>query len=224
MELIRINEVVDSFGVSSRTLRYYEEMGLIEKDEKLTYEALSQISREALRLHEVRILRLPSMQVLTSRLKTGQIVWLDEDKMKNLFTDYGLFPSPGLRDCFFRKEKANEWLMEMKLPEGFVNESEYAEEAFPGGLYAVASSFMEDMDDTFVLLRDWIKTSDHFELDLDEEGKLQRSEMIEEILPWDIAKKLDRYQQDVFIPIRMNRIGDEPLWQSYPKSRSLQSK
>ena len=29
LELIRINEVVDNFGISSRTLRYYEEMGLL---------------------------------------------------------------------------------------------------------------------------------------------------------------------------------------------------
>lgn len=309
MELIRINEVVDSFGISSRTLRYYEEMGLIwsshpdnkaqryydadalerlkqiivlrklqipvkdivkifnsestsaliqafvdkldtldteisalselrhlvddflhkmlmsgikkisaitllyeetekrlatvEQDEPVTYEALSQISREALRLHEVRIIRLPSMRVLTSRLKTGQIVWLDEDKMQDLFADHGLIPIPGLRNCFFRKENDNEWLMEIKLPEDYINESEYAEEHFPDGLFAVSCSFMEDMDDTFVLLRDWINHSDHYELDADAEGKLLRSEMIEEILPWDIAKKMNRYQQDVFIPIRI---------------------
>ena len=29
MDLIRINEVVEKFGVSSRTLRYYEEVGLM---------------------------------------------------------------------------------------------------------------------------------------------------------------------------------------------------
>ncbi len=29
MDLIRINEVVDNFGISSRTLRYYEEVGLL---------------------------------------------------------------------------------------------------------------------------------------------------------------------------------------------------
>ena len=29
MDLVRINEVVDKFGISSRTLRYYEEMGLL---------------------------------------------------------------------------------------------------------------------------------------------------------------------------------------------------
>ena len=29
MNLTRINQVVDNFGVSSRTLRYYEEVGLL---------------------------------------------------------------------------------------------------------------------------------------------------------------------------------------------------
>jgi len=60
----------------------------------------------------------------------------------------------------------------------------------------VASSFMEDMDDTFILLRDWINKSEDVELN-------KGAEMIEEILPWDIALKLNRYQQDVFIPIKM---------------------
>ena len=203
MDLIRINEVADNFGVSSRTLRYYEEMGLlwsshpdnksqryydtnalerlkqiivlrklqipvkdiiaifksentasliqtfmdklesldteisalselrrlvddflhkmlmrgikkisaitllyeetekrlatVEKNEPFTFEKLSEISREALRLHDVRVIRLPPMRVLTSRLKTGQVEGLDE----NLFAKYGFMPDPGLRNCFF---------------------------------------------------------------------------------------------------------------------------
>jgi DNA-binding transcriptional MerR regulator len=309
LELMRINEVVDNFGISSRTLRYYEEMGLLwsshpdnktqryyeaaalerlkqiiilrklqipvkdiveifksentaaliqafvdklesldteisalselrhlvddflhkmlmsgikkisaitllyeetekrfvtlEKDETVTFEKLSKISREALRLNDVRIIRLPSMHVLTSRLKTGQIVWLDGDKMQNLFAEYGFIPLPGLRNCFFRKENGDEWLMEISIQEDYKNTTMYVEEYFPGGLFAVASSFMENMDDTFALLKDWINKNDHYQLDVDAEGKMQRNEMIEEILPWDIANKLNRYQQDVFIPIRI---------------------
>jgi hypothetical protein len=61
---------------------------------------------------------------------------------------------------------------------------------------------MEDMDDTFILLKDWVNKSDHYELDCNAEGELCRCEMIEEILPWDIANKLNRYQQDIFIPIK----------------------
>lgn len=309
MELLRINDVVDTFGVSSRTLRYYEEVGLLwsshpenklqryydssaierlkqiivlrklqipikdivkiyksegttaliqafidklesldteitalselrhlvddflhkmlmsgikkisaitllyeETEKRLTtvknkesidYETLSKISREALRLQDVRIIRLPKGRVLTSRLKTGQIVWLDGDKMQNLFEEYGFTPSPGLRNCFFRRVNKDEWLMEIFIPEDYINTTIYEDDYFPGGLYAVTSSFMEDMDDTFVLLKEWINNSDYYQLDINSEGRVNRNEMIEEILPWDIANKLNRYQQDVFIPIKM---------------------
>jgi len=309
LDLIRINEVVDNFGISSRTLRYYEEMGLlwsthpdnktqryydtaarerlkqiiilrklqipvkdivaifksentaaliqafvdklesldteisalselrhlvddflhkmlksgikkisaitllyeeterrlatVEKNETLTFEKLSEISREALRLTDVRIIRLPPMRVLTSRLKTGQTENLDGDKMQNLFVKFGFTPSPGLRDCFYRKEPNDEWIMLIKIPTDYENTTKYADEKLTSGLFAIASSFMEDMDDTIVLLKEWVNKSDHYELDTNAEGEMQRYEMIEEILPWDIANKLNRYQQDIFIPIQI---------------------
>ena len=59
------------------------------------------------------------------------------------------------------------------------------------------------MDDTTILLKDWVNRSDHFELGTNAEGEVQCYEMIEEILPWDIANNLNRYQQDIFIPIRI---------------------
>ena len=300
MDLVRINDVVDDFGVSSRTLRYYEQMGLLwserpdnkaqryyadsalerlkqiivlrklqipikdiaaifssedttaliqafvdklealdreisalselrrlvdeflhemlingikkisaipllyEETEKrlalsepeaLSYEKLSEVSREALRLRDVRIIRLPPMRVLTSRLKTGQVVWQDE--MQNLFAGYGLVSNPGFRDCFFRKEPNGEWTMLMKIPPNYENTTEYADEDFAGGLFAVASAFFESMDDTFILLREWINTSEHYTLDA------RCHEMIEEIMPWDIVEQFGGYQQDVYIPIRI---------------------
>ena len=91
----------------------------------------------------------------------------------------------------------------MKISSDYKNITQYAEEKFTGGLFAIASSFMEDMDDTIILLKDWVKKSDHFELDTNAEEELQRYEMIEEILPWDIANELNRYQQDIFIPIKI---------------------
>ena len=308
LELIRINEVVESFGISSRTLRYYEEMGLlwsnhpdyktqryydtaalerlkqiiilrklqipvkdmilifksenttaliqafvnklesldteisalselrhlvddflhkmlmsgikkisaitllyeetekrltaVERNERVTFEKLSEISREALRLHDVRIIRIPPMRFLTSRLKTGQVENLDS-KMENLFAKYGFTPNPGLRNCFYRKEPNGEWIMLIKIPSDYKNTTEYLDEEFAGGLFAIASSFMEDMDDTTILLKDWVNRSDHFELGTNTGGEVQRYEMIEEILPWDIANSLNRYQQDIFIPVQI---------------------
>lgn len=303
MNLLRINEVVDNFGVSSRTLRYYEEMGLlwsshpdnktqryydaaalerlkqiivlrklqipvkdigeifksestaaliqafvdklesldteisalselrklvdeflhkmllsgikkisaitllyeetekrlatVKKDETVTFEKLSKISREALRLHDIRIIRLPPMRVLTSRYKTGKAENLGEVDMQNLFSNYGFVPVPGMRDCFMRKESGDEWVMLMKVYDDYENETVYADETLPGGLYAIAATFFESMDDTFILLREWVNNSGDFDLDKN------RPEMIEEILPWDIANRFSRYQQDVFIPIRL---------------------
>ena len=192
--------------ISAITLLYEEtekRLATVEKGEAVTFEKLSEISREALKLHDVRIIRLPPSRVLTSRLKAGQIVWIDGDGMQNLFAEYGFIPLPGMRNCFFRKENGGEWLMEILIPDDFENTSEYADEHFPGGLFAVTSSFMEDMDDTIVLLKNWINKSDTYWLDTDAEEKMERSEMIEEIMPWDIAVKLNKYQQDIFIPIKI---------------------
>jgi hypothetical protein len=61
---------------------------------------------------------------------------------------------------------------------------------------------MEDLDDTFILLKEWVSNSDLYEYDKCRRRNA-RYEMIEEILPWDIANKLNRYQQDLFIPIQM---------------------
>jgi len=169
-----------------------------EKSEPVTFEKLSEISREALRLHDVRITRLPPMRVLTSRSKKGQAGEINE----SFFAVYGFMPDPGFRNCFFRKEVNDEWVMLIKIPQDYENTTEYIDEDFPGGLYAIATSFMADMDDTFILLRDYINRSDKYELDVDAEGKLQRDEMIEEILPWDIVSKFNQYQQDVFVPIK----------------------
>lgn len=305
MDLIRINEVVDSFGVSSRTLRYYEEVGLLwsshpenktqryydaaalerlkqiivlrkmqipvkdiikifksesmaaliqafvdklesldteitalsklrklvdeflhkmllngikkisaitllyeetekrlamaEIDEPITYEKLLDVSREASKLNDIRIIRLPKMRVLSSRHKTGEVENLDGDKMQNLFAVYGYVPTPGLRDCFMRKEQSGEWVMLIKIPNTYNNKTKYSDELMPGGLYAVASTFFESLDDTFVLLREWVSNNTDFELDA------ERSEMLEEILPWDIVKKLNKWQQDVFIPIKIKK-------------------
>lgn len=213
--LSELRQVVDDFlhkmlmsgitRISGITLLYEEiekRLTQVEKNKAVTFEKLSKISREALRLHDVRIIRLPSMRFLTSRLRTGHVENLD-DKMEDLFAKYGLIPTPGLRNCFYHKEPNGDWIMLMKIPEDYENTSEYIDEKIPSGLYAIASSFMEDMDDTLILLKDWVNKSDHFELDVNAEGELQRHEMFEEILPWDIAKKLNRYQQDIFIPIRI---------------------
>ena len=210
--LSELRRVVDDFlhkmlmngikKISAITLLYEEtEKRLVTTkksvSDSISFDELSKISREALKLNDIRIICLPQMRVLTSRRKTGGFEELDEGKMQSLFAEYGFLPTPGMRDCFMRQESGGEWVMLMKIPDDYENDTIYADETLPGGLYTVASTFFESLDDTFMLLRDWIKNSEDFMLDL------RRQEMIVEILPWDIVEKLNKFQQDIFIPIQI---------------------
>jgi DNA-binding transcriptional MerR regulator len=192
--------------ISAITLLYEEtEKRLVNIDsneiepEELTFEQMSEISRKALRLHDVRIIRLPAMRVLTSQLQTGEIVELDMDNMQNMFASYNFNPIPGMRNCFMhpRESQSEEWIMMISIPESYNNETIYKDKIFGGGLYAVATSFFEDLDVSTNLLKEWIEDSQEFGLDYD------RSEMIEEIMPWDLVGVTNKFQQDIFIPIKL---------------------
>lgn len=175
----------------------------MEESQAITFAKLSEISHEVLRLKDVRIIRLPAMRVLTSCRKNGETAALDTDSMQNLFTDYGFIPTPGLRNCFYLRKSSDEWIMIIKIPEDYINTSPYIDTFFQEGLFAIASSFMENMDETFRLLREWISEDENFEIDLNERGVLRCNEMIEEILPWDIAQMRKQYQQDVFVSVKL---------------------
>jgi len=150
--LSKLRKLVDEFlsnmlvngikKISTITLLYEE------TEKRITFEKLSETNREALKLNDIRIIRLPKMRVLTSRLKAGEAEALDGDKMQNLFAKYGFLPTLGLS------------------------------------------------------LREWVNDSDDFEPDE------KRSEMLEEILPWDIVGKINKFQQDIFIPIYV-KSGEE---------------
>jgi hypothetical protein len=74
--------------ISAITLLYEEtekRLAVADINEPITFEKLAEASREASKLNDIRIIRLPSMRVITSRHKTGEIENLDEDKMQNLF-------------------------------------------------------------------------------------------------------------------------------------------
>jgi len=218
--LSKLRQLVDEFlhkmlisgikKISAITLLYEEtekRLDVAKTYDVIRFDELSEVSREASKLEDIRLIRLPPMRVLSSRHISGEAEILDEDKMQNLFADFGFIPIPGMRDCFMRKEKGefnlneehDEYVMLIKIPDNYINETTYQDEYLPGGLYAVASAFFEKMDDTFILLRQWVKESSDFEPDT------SRPEMLEEIMPWDLVKKLGKYQQDIFIPIQLKR-------------------
>ena len=51
--------------------------------------------------------------------------------------------------------------MLMNILYDYENSTAHIDEDFPGGLLTIASFFMADMDDTYILVRDWINRSDN---------------------------------------------------------------
>ena len=185
--------------ISAISLLYEETEKRLAKagiDDAITFEKLSEANQAVFKLNEVRIIRLPATRALSSRHKTGQAEVLDGEKMQNLFAPYGFLPSPGLRDCFLRKEADDEWIMLIHIPTDYHNDTPYLDETLPGGLYAVSSTFFENLDDTFTQLQQWVIDHPHFQYDP------TRSQMLEEIMPWDVVATVGNWQQDVFIPIK----------------------
>ena len=208
--LSKLRRLVDEFlhnmiingikKISAITLLYEEtekRLAIKDTNEPISFEELAETSREVLKLDDIRIIRLPPMRMLTSRHKTGEIEELDGNKMQNLFTPFGFTPIPGMRDCFMRKEPSGDYTMHIKIPDNYKNNTIYQDEQMPGGLYAVASTYFESLDDTFILLRQWVESSEHFQPDP------TRPEILEEILPWDIVEIINKFQQDIFIPINI---------------------
>jgi len=154
LDLIRINEVVEIYEVSSRTLRYYEEMGLLwssrpnNKTQRYYDDAALERLKQIIVLRKLQI-PIKDIAMIFKSESTTTLIQAFVDKLESLDTEI-----------------------------------------------TVLSELRRLVDDTFMLLREWVNNNDNFDRDT------QRSEMLEEILPWDIVKQLSKYQQDVFIPIQ----------------------
>ena len=190
--------------ISAITLLYEEtekRLAVAKENETISLEKLSQVSRKVSKLGDVRVIRLSAMRVLTTRLKMGGIESLAADEMlPNPFKEYGFVPRPAFHNFFFQQEDCGNWIVMIKIPLDYENETPYMDRHFEGGLYAASSSFMDDMAETFELLRDWVAQSDTFE---GRDGK----EVAEEVVPRDIAAKLGMYQYDMYVPIKMKEEG-----------------
>ena len=125
--------------------------------------------------------------------------------MQNMFTAYGFLPTPGMRDCFYRRLAADEWLMMGRIPDDFVNTTPFADELLAAGLYAVTTADTDDMEERFALLHDWINKSRHFAVDTMADGRGRCPDMFEELTPWDIAMITGSFRQDLYVPVRLQK-------------------
>ena len=166
---------------------------------KITKQDFEKITDNALKIHDVRVFRLPKMRMLTSYFKDKG--YDDFVNAFDVFLTYGVKANPGLRDSYYVKKNNDVWILMTKIDNDFENITPYKDITFNGGLFGVTTSYIEHLTDKSNQLIKYINESDLYDIDCDTNKKWRCKLMIEEILPHDISQKLDRYQQDIFIPI-----------------------
>lgn len=170
--------------------------------EAVTPQRLEQLPLEPIRPHEISILDLPPGRMLTGQCREDGTYDDFFGARERMEIEYGIRTYPGTRDAFYQRINGDTWMFMARVPEDYVNRTVYAEAWFPGGLFVAARSFFEDFDERWGLLNEWIEQSEFWEADRDENGDLRWPAMMEELYPWDLSRRLERYQQDLFLPIR----------------------
>lgn len=167
---------------------------------KSSTQNFKRITDNALKIRDVRIHRLPRMRMLTSYYKEEG--YDDFMHAYDVFEYHGVMANPGMRDSFYVKKNNDVWILMTRIDDDFDNVTPYKDMIFSGGLFAVTTSFIEYFNDQSNQLIKYINESDLYDIDYDTNGKWRCDLMIEEILPHDISQKLNRYQQDIFIPVK----------------------
>jgi hypothetical protein len=119
--------------------------------------------------------------------------------METLFSEYGLLPTRGLRDCFFIRKPEDTWIMILKIRR-ISTIRRRTRTRFSRAGFRRRRLPLETMDDTFPLRGNGSITAG---TTCDASGSEARTrEMIEETMPWDISRRQNVWQQDIFIPVR----------------------
>lgn len=180
---------------------------LVEPDKmskKLTYEELTAISEKVAPAMDVRIVKIPSMGVLSSYIKESNKEHSDTEAFHKWRADNNVLPDtePGLLDNFdFYDLKTRQLVYIRKTTDGFVNNSHYLEYYFEGGLFAVLGTYLEedDMGEAYDRLTKYIKNKlEHYIIDEEYIEKNRFDSMGSQML----SPFSDKRRYDIFIPIK----------------------
>ena len=94
-----------------------------------------------------------------------------------------------------------------KIPSDFINNTDFYDFTFDGGLFAVATCFADKAGEAYGLLQEWINEHKHFAIDSLATGGNRWEVYGYGLTPDDVHKILGEtvsvYQWDLFIPIRI---------------------
>ncbi len=165
---------------------------------------IENINHMANKLTDVRIVRLPAMKVLSSVCQ-GEGAPEGDTIMPMLewLKDRGITGINGMREAFmFNNPEKGCYVMIVRIPESFGDIGPFGCYTFPGGLFAVTSAYVYEINERMGQLEEWLQNNDRYELEVID-GKARHPYMGEVITPWDLVEQFGEEQQDLFVPIRV---------------------
>ncbi|MDD4494340.1 MAG: MerR family transcriptional regulator [Eubacteriales bacterium] len=196
--------------ISALPLLYEEidkQLELMEEQKPVTYETLEAVSEKLSKPIEPAIISLPTMRMLSSFLK-------DDPKTSDIdgFWHYALSRdirtgAPGLHEQFEYQTRNSEAVM-LRLPDNFINDSDYLDFSFKGGLFAAANVYVdEDLGACFRSLIGSFDDNKFYEIDYMPDGNLRHPALLENLISPDEKREL----VSLLVPVK-KRLADPALF------------
>lgn len=190
--------------ISALPLLYEEMDKQLTVRESVSMEQLSEVSERLARPFNISIVKLPKMRVLSSYLKTDP-----QNSDADAFSRY--IQLNGMKaDChesFEYREYENE-VMISRIDDDFVNDSDFTDLTFDGGLFAAVNLYLDDdMNQSFRALIKSFDENKFYQIDYAPDGSLRHAAMTENLISPDERRQLVA----LYVPVK-KRIPDATLY------------
>ncbi len=190
--------------ISALPLLYEEMDKQLTVRESVSMEQLSEVSERLARPLNISIVKLPKMRVLSSYLKTDP-----QNSDADAFSRY--IQLNGMKaDChesFEYREYENE-VMISRIDDDFVNDSDFTDLTFDGGLFAAVNLYLDDdMNQSFRALIKSFDENKFYQIDYTPDGSLRHAAMTENLISPDERRQLVA----LYVPVK-KRIPDATLY------------
>lgn len=164
----------------------------------MNYKELSLLSDKFNKSIKPSIIYIPNMRVLSSLSKEkpqesdldGFLYWLQE---QNIPTG-----RPGWHEQF-EFQINEEGVIILRIDDSFINDSEYSDYIFKGGLFAMVSCYIDDdLEEQIDSLISYFDNNEHYEIDYDKNGSLRHAVMMENL----ISPENKRELVSLFVPAK----------------------
>ncbi len=189
----------------------YEEMDkqltVFEKQKPVTMAELEDVSDKLVKPLDISIVDLPTMRVLTSFLKPDTKE-SDFSGFSRYIQFYGLSRAvSGDHRQFEFQTEAGDVLM-VRVPDDFINDSEYLDYTFTGGLFAAVNVYLdEDLGQCFRTLVRELDTNPYYQFAYCTDGTSRHPAMLENLISPDEKRELVA----LLVPVK-KRMADPTLF------------